>query len=125
MYYGNYNKEGFYIGFYSKEIHGDKIPKPNIPLSPKEWQEATTGDYKVVGKKHTFFLKPGPTEEELSDWIRTERNSLLSSSDWTQFPDSPLSPEKKSEWSIYRQKLRDILENCDVHNPIYPTKPNK
>ncbi len=54
MYYGNYDNEGKYIGFYTKDIHGKNIPAPNIELSEKEWQEALTGDYKVLKGKHTY-----------------------------------------------------------------------
>jgi len=42
--------------------------------------------------------------------LRAERDSLLVSSDWTQGNDSPLSDGAKSEWAIWRQKLRDIPE---------------
>lgn len=41
-------------------------------------------------------------------FVRSRRNSLLNTSDWTQMPDSPLSDEKKNEWKIYRQQLRDL-----------------
>lgn len=47
---------------------------------------------------------------------RKKRNSLLSASDWTQLPDSPLTDEKKAEWSQYRQALRD-LPNSDISDP--------
>lgn len=36
------------------------------------------------------------------------RARMLSESDWTQLPDCPLTPEKKEEWKVWRQKLRDI-----------------
>lgn len=40
--------------------------------------------------------------------IRKERNIKLTETDWTQIPDNSLTPEKRNEWSIYRQALRDI-----------------
>lgn len=40
--------------------------------------------------------------------IRLDRNALLSKSDWTQLPDSPLNEEQKAAWAEYRQALRDI-----------------
>lgn len=40
--------------------------------------------------------------------IRKQRDDLLAKSDWTQLPDAPLTDEKRSEWSTYRQELRDI-----------------
>jgi hypothetical protein len=65
-------------------------------------------------------------QEELnSKWenIRNQRNLILSESDWTQLPDSPLTPEKKTEWSSYRQQLRDVTSQSDPNNIIWPTKP--
>ena len=60
-----------------------------------------------------------------SKWnqIRVIRNQYLSDCDWTQLPDSPLSEQKKSEWSIYRQELRDITSQPDPFNIVWPTKP--
>jgi hypothetical protein len=61
--------------------------------------------------------------------IRAERTLLLAESDWTQFNDSPLTPEKKVEWATYRQQLRDITDSIDLSNPciidddFFPTKP--
>ena len=40
--------------------------------------------------------------------IRTERDRLLTNSDWTQGADSPLASAKKTEWATYRTKLRDV-----------------
>lgn len=52
------------------------------------------------------------------------RNGLLSDSDWTQVPDSPLDNTKKQEWATYRQALRDLPANTtDPANPTWPTKP--
>ena len=46
-----------------------------------------------------------------SSWdnLRRERDSLLTSSDWTQYNDSPLADEAKTSWSTYRQELRRWL----------------
>lgn len=42
--------------------------------------------------------------------LRGERTNRLYLSDWTQTADAPLTPEKKEEWRLYRQALRDIPE---------------
>ena len=63
--------------------------------------------------------------------LKSERNSLLKNSDWTQGTDSPLSDEKKAEWVTYRQTLRDLPsttspsldENEHLTNITWPTKP--
>lgn len=48
----------------------------------------------------------------LDEWyegrMRVHRNQLLSQSDWTQMPDSPLSGEERDAWTTYRQALRDF-----------------
>ena len=58
---------------------------------------------------------------------RANRNARLQKSDWTQFPDSPLTTEKKAEWMTYRQALRDVPSNnanvTSLDDIIWPTKP--
>lgn len=55
--------------------------------------------------------------------IRSRRDVELKDSDWTQLPDSPFTEEKKTEWSVYRQQLRDITNQLDPTSIIWPTKP--
>ena len=63
-----------------------------------------------------------PTETEES--MRFQRNLILSETDWTVLPDSPLSDAKIAEWKTYRQALRDLPANTtDFANPTYPTEP--
>jgi hypothetical protein len=47
------------------------------------------------------------TESKAAE-IRLQRKFKLVDCDWTQLPDVTLSDEKKAEWNIYRQALRDI-----------------
>lgn len=66
-----------------------------------------------------------PTEEEIIaeawDILRSERNRLLSVSDWTQVADAPVA---KAEWAAYRQELRDLPANTtDPLNPVWPVPP--
>lgn len=57
--------------------------------------------------------------------LRRRRQVDLSSSDWTQAADSPLSDAKKAEWATYRQQLRDLPANTsDPANPTWPTPPS-
>jgi hypothetical protein len=57
--------------------------------------------------------------------VRGIRNALLSSSDWTQMPDTALSDSKKAEWANYRQALRDLPANtADPSNPTWPEEPS-
>lgn len=77
-----------------------------------------------------------PTEETLRaldaeislelrwDKVKSKRNKLLTSCDWTQIPDSPLSSEQKSEWAQYRQLLRDVpQQQVEPEQVVWPSSP--
>jgi hypothetical protein len=59
--------------------------------------------------------------------LRSKRNSLIASSDWTVLSDSQLSAELKTAWLEYRQDLRDITEGVNtvakVNAVVFPDKP--
>lgn len=55
--------------------------------------------------------------------IRMQRNTFLSESDWTDLPHAPLSDSKKEAWILYRQSLRDITNQPDPYNIIWPIPP--
>jgi ABC-type amino acid transport substrate-binding protein len=59
--------------------------------------------------------------------LRSKRNSLIASSDWTVLSDSPLSETEKTAWLEYRQDLRDLTEGLDtvakVNAVVFPIKP--
>ena len=56
-----------------------------------------------------------PNFELANNFAKYNRQMLLTQTDWTQLPNSPLNEQKKQEWSIYRQQLRDITSQ-----PEYP-----
>ena len=65
--------------------------------------------------------------------LRNVRNKMLSDSDWTVMPDSPLSDSKQAEWKTYRQALRDMTKTSspktqgamlDMSSVTFPTKPS-
>lgn len=62
--------------------------------------------------------------EGLWQTIRMRRNLLLSGSDWTQLPDAQLTPEKKQQYTDYRQQLRDIPQSSgDPNSVTWPIDP--
>jgi len=77
--------------------------------------------------KQTWSIVNAP-EDLKAEWLtnawerlRTERDKLLSSSDWTQVADAPVD---KTAWATYRQVLRDLPSNTtDPFDPVWPTKP--
>ena len=53
--------------------------------------------------------------------VRSTRNTLLTATDWTQLLDSPITPEKQTEYTTYRQTLRDIPQSfADPDLVVYP-----
>ena len=66
-----------------------------------------------------------PTDVEIMMRIRMERDFFLQQSDWTQMSDSPLSSEKKQEWFVYRQELRDLPASIEVDLIVdFPDSPS-
>jgi Phage tail assembly chaperone protein len=59
------------------------------------------------------------------DWLREQRDKKLAACDWTvTVSDRPLSDEKKNEWVVYRQALRDLPANTpDPSQVTWPTPP--
>jgi hypothetical protein len=56
------------------------------------------------------------------DAVRAYRDYLLVASDWTQLNDAPITLATQNEWSVYRQKLRDITD--DLVNVQWPPNPD-
>lgn len=54
--------------------------------------------------------------------VRAMRAQLLRGSDWTQLPDVPLPT--KEQWAVYRQALRDVPNQPDPYNIVWPTPPS-
>lgn len=78
-----------------------------IPLTPQELAE--------------IQIATEAQSETVAVFIRSERNALLSASDWTQVADAPVD---KAAWATYRQALRDVTAQAGFpHNVIWPVKP--
>lgn len=86
-----------------------------------------TEGYTYYDASTDTFSGPTEAEQQATDLLslRSERNALLSSCDWTQVPDSPLTDAKKAEWATYRQALRDLPSTTtDFANPVWPSQPS-
>lgn len=56
--------------------------------------------------------------------VSQKRQKLLSSTDWTQLPNNPLTVEKQTAWATYRQALRDVTDQAGYPlNVEWPTQP--
>ena len=92
----SYNNLTHYVSGYNYEIREDDVLE-SIILT--EWQSQPVEEFSTL--KYRFI-------EEL----RKKRNEMLASSDWTQLQDVQTSFDEstKNKWIVYRQKLRDIIE---------------
>ena len=68
----------------------------------------------------------GAFDRAMAD-LRQRRNGLLSSSDWTQLPDTTLTTAEKTAWMNYRTELRNITNGLttveQVNSVAFPVKP--
>jgi len=83
----------------------------------------------MIQKPDGTFTNPVPTQSQLMDRVRFQRNQLLAQSDWRMVSDYPGS--NQSEWQTYRQALRDITTQTpsldadgNLTGILWPTPPN-
>jgi len=105
------------------ELGFTQTPKPDAPAGKRAVMD---GVEKVDGEWRTKWLVRDKTAEEIEqEWqsIRSQRDQLLTESDWTQMPDSPLYQDQA--WLDYRKALRDLPQNFnDPDAVVWPEKPN-
>lgn len=59
------------------------------------------------------------------DFFRTKRNAFLRLTDWTQVTDAPVTEQQRTDWTVYRQQLRDLPSiTTDPFNILWPTPPS-
>jgi hypothetical protein len=84
---------------------------------------ATTKQY-VTLEVNDDLVNEANTIEDNKKSIRSQRNTLLSQTDWALASDSPLTDEQKTEATTYRQALRDLPAQSGFPNVEFPTKPD-
>jgi len=120
MIYGYADSEGYVL--YTSNVYDENSPHAvheldeDIGISPNGWAR-----YHIVNKVWVDTR----TQTEKNNWqwgiVVTERNKRLTETDWTQLPDVPEATRLK--WLTYRQQLRDITEQEDPFNIVYPETP--
>ncbi len=109
-------------GWFPYRVEPASIPENGI--SDGSYYEITEEE---VVEIQTYRIKTDlEIEIELDgmwSFIRERRTIKLKECDWTQLSDSPLTPEKKEQWQIYRQSLRDITLQSDPYNIVWPEEP--
>jgi len=99
---------------------------PYVYILAYDVETLTTGIYNSYGELQPDDVQPvtpSMTPEEALGLVRDERTRRLYDCDWTQLPDTPLSPEQVEQWQIYRQELRDLPNVLVWNETIWPTKP--
>lgn len=91
------------------------------------WRIVDTQDLPSAPQEQWRWTDSGPllTEvdvEQLALEVRTQRNSLLQQSDWTQVADAPVD---QTAWATYRQALRDLTAQEGFPEAVvWPVAPN-
>ena len=122
-YYATIDGNGFPTGYYCNDIH-EVIPENAILITEEQWID-------LVNNPHYRHFVDGvitecePPEQKITwDAVRSKRDSLLSSTDWTQIPDAPLTQEQKAAFISYRRALRDITSvYFEPELVVWPEKP--
>ena len=95
-----------YDGYVMNGAHFEYPPQPSphhaFNYTARQWED------------------PRTTETEWAV-VRSKRARLLLSCDWTQLPDVP--PTTQGAWASYRQALRDITQQADPFNIVWPAAP--
>jgi len=95
-------------GYYENGVHH---PLPEPPSTHHIFDYATKQ-----------WVDPRTPETE---WVqvRALRNQKLRDTDWTQIPDSPFAAQQRQQWVQYRQALRDVTNQQDPFNIVWPVAP--
>ena len=60
-------------------------------------------------------------EADAAHGVRSKRNQIIASCDWTQLQDSPAD---SAAWATYRQELRDLPQQAGFpYSVVWPTEP--
>jgi len=95
-------------------VYGQKVPETHDFISlPEEFNDAPETASHARNDDGTYtFTENAAAVACRARWLLndaiSERTKMLTQTDWTQMPDSPLTEEKKAAWAVYRQALRDF-----------------
>lgn len=119
------------LQWYGDEHGGEIEFKPETPFGPKKpnekiselgiWSQLVTiYEEEIARREEAERVRLELLEASKDYWqfFRDIRNMKLNQCDWTQLPDSPLTEEKKQEWEVYRQQLRDLTSNITDPKPL-------
>jgi hypothetical protein len=124
------NDNGSYSVVSDDELRFITLSNVN-PLTGLPWENVNEVKALVASTPNLWSTYSSLPSQEEQDAMaaaanRDTRNQLLSDSDWTQIPDSPVINEVKAAWVIYRTALRNLTAHENWPNleaDDWPTKP--
>lgn len=105
-------------------------PQPTL-IPPYQYAQRD-GVIEVNGQWFTHYIAVTPDDEQKAAMdatqaanVRTERNKRLADCDWTQLADTPLDPDGKAAWALYRETLRMVPQQSGFPwNVEWPPQPS-
>ncbi len=115
----------YYVNFDENGNQSELRWFDGVEPSEESWYQA---DVDVIGKRYKLVSNEviEMTAEEIESendqlllnssliGIKDKRNKMLLESDWTANPQIAMSEEKKAEWALYRQSLRDLPSTITI-----------
>jgi hypothetical protein len=102
-------------GMYSAEDYYVDVSTNTVVAMPPQ-----PSTYHVFNYANKTWVDVRTVDEQWAI-VRSERDRYLVASDWTQLPDVEIT--SKTQWATYRQALRDITDQPDPFNIVWPTPP--
>ncbi len=76
-------------------------------------------------RRFQIVKAPEPTDEEIAEMVRLERDGKIAATDYLAMPDYALSEEERAAVTSYRQALRDIpMQEGFPREVVWPEEPN-
>lgn len=91
----------------SYALNGEVIENTSISQVADVWSPEREEYIKGIAYNGEYTIEDVP---ETADEARTQRDKLLSETDWTQVLDAPIDAATREAYRAYRQALRDLPE---------------
>lgn len=115
-------------GWLFNEYNSTNVTEKKVTNIPSEYVNNAwsykNDQWSIVNQSAVDYVLETKKQNKFSE-IRVIRNELLLESDIAVVVDKweSYTNEKKNEWKVYRQELRDITKQNDPFNIVYPNKP--
>lgn len=125
-------------GFYSREIHGNKIPADAIEITTEQHASLLQGQSEgklITADENGYPIlvdPPPPTSEQLAAQARADRDAKLAATTWLverhreeqETGATTLTAQEHADLLAYRQALRDVPQQAGFHESIqWPALP--